>query len=420
GRSWTVMIVAQVAAAVIGIPFAATAVRGIRAAVDPRFATSKFLVARLFIDGGSETVIATRTVAGKVARLGARPSASEDGDRELVARFANLRTELVRRLSAQPGIVRVVASSSILGDEREAGYEVEADSAAAPTKRGFRVNGVEPDYFDAFDVPILLGRRFTAGDATAAIKPVIVNQSFVNKYLGGVNPLGRRVRPWTRARRGDERQQPWQTIVGVVADFPTLSDTSLGIETRMFLPLDPSEEQSLVLNVRVAGSEPATMTSALRDIALAVSPSLRVVGVAPLVDRMNEEMAPTRLGMTALLLVVASVVILSAAGMYALMSVMVTRRRREIGIRVALGAGGTRVIMSVLIRAAMQIGIGVTVGIAVLFLIIAGPRGGRLTAGEFGNLVTVVGSFAMVGLVAAIGPARRALRIQPTEALRVE
>jgi ABC-type antimicrobial peptide transport system permease subunit len=188
----------------------------------------------------------------------------------------------------------------------------------------------------------------------------------------------------------------------------------------MFLPLDPSEEQSLVLNVRVAGSEPATMTSALRDIALAVSPSLRVVGVAPLVDRMNEAMAPTRLGLTALLLVVSSVVILSAAGMYALMSVMVTRRRREIGIRVALGAGGTRVIMSVLIRAAAQIGIGVALGIAVLFLIIAGPRGGKLTAGEFVNLVTVVGLFTIVGLVAAIGPARRALGIQPTEALRVE
>jgi ABC-type antimicrobial peptide transport system permease subunit len=172
--------------------------------------------------------------------------------------------------------------------------------------------------------------------------------------------------------------------------------------------------------VRVAGSDPARMTSTLRDVALAVSPSLRVVGAASLVDRMNEAMAPTRLGLTALLLIVASVVILSAAGMYALMSVMVTRRRREIGIRVALGAGGTRVIMSVLIRAAAQIGIGVAFGIAVLFLIVAGPHGGRLTPGEFVNLLAVVGLFAVVGLVAAIGPARRALRIQPTEALRVE
>jgi len=424
GRSWTVMIVAQVAAAVIGIPFAATAVRGIRVAVDPRFATSEFLVARLFIEGGDETVVATRTVAGKVAHLGAEPRARPDDDRELTARFANLRAELVRRLSASPGIVRVVASSSILGDERQAGYEVDADPAAgpngAPTNRGFRVNGVEPDYFDAFDVPILLGRRFTAGDATASIKPVIVNQSFVDKYLSGVNPLGRRVRPSTSGRRGDERKPPWQTIVGVVADFPTLSDTSLGLETRMFVPLDASEEQSLVLNVRVAGGDPARVTQSLRDATLAVSPSLRVVGVAPLVDRMNEAIAPTRIGLTALLLVVASVVILSAAGMYALMSVMVTRRRREIGIRVALGAGGARVIMSVLIRAVVQIGIGVAVGIAVLFLMIAGPRGGRLTTGECVNLLTVVGLFTLVGLFAAIGPARRALRIQPTEALRVE
>lgn len=421
GRSWTVLIVAQVAVAVVGIPFAATAIRGIRVSVAPRFATSEFLVARLFIDGGDQTIATERTVAGKVARLGAGPSAPEGDGREIVARFATLRGELIRRLSAEPGVARVVVSSSVPGSEREARYEVEADPAtpqSAPTNRAFRVNGVEPEFFDAFDAPMLVGRRFDAGDATSAARPVIVNQSFVRKYLGAGNPLGRRVRAVTNGRGDDERRLPWQTVVGVVADFPTLADTSLGIQPRMFWPLDATDEQSLVLNVRVAGNAPAAMAGRLREHTLAVSPSLRLAGVAPLVETMYDAMAPMRLAMTALLLVISSVLLLSAAGMYALMSVMVTRRRREIGIRVALGAGESRVIMSILVRSAAQIGIGVAVGIAVLFLIMAGPHGGRLAVGEFVNLLTVVGLFALVGLFAAIGPARRALRIPPTEALR--
>lgn len=420
GRSWTVLIVAQVAVAVVGIPFAATAIRGIRVSVAPRFATSEFLVARLFIDGGDQTIATERTVAGKVARLGAGPNAPEGDGREIATRFATLRAELIQRLSADPGIARVVVSSSVPGNEREARFEVEGDPATggAATNRGFRVNGVEPDFFDAFDAPILVGRRFDAGDATSSAKPVIVNRSFAGNYLGAGNPLGRRIRPVTNGRGDDARRLPWQTIVGVVADFPTLNDTSLGIQPRMFWPLDASDEQSLVLNVRVAGNAPAAMTGRLRELTLDVSPSLRLAGVAPLVDSMYEAMAPMRLAMTALLLVISSVLMLSAAGMYALMSVMVTRRRREIGIRVALGAGESRVIMSILVRAAAQIGVGVAVGIAVLFLIMAGPQGGRLTAGEFVNLLTVVGLFALVGLFAAIGPARRALRIPPTEALR--
>ncbi|HEY4216242.1 MAG TPA: ABC transporter permease [Gemmatimonadaceae bacterium] len=402
GRSWTVMVVAQVAVAVVGIPIGTVALRGIRVTVEPRFAASQFIVARLFMDD-----------------VGQQP-----GDSTAAARFVNLRSELARRLAAEPGVTRVVFSSGIPGAESDARYEVEGSTIdgkrEAPTNRGFRTNAVEPAFFDAFDIPILMGRGFTAGDASSSSTPVIVNQSFADSYLAGTNPLGRRVRAF-KSGQGDGTQWfPWQTIVGVVPDFPALSDTSVAVAPRLYWPLQPNDAHAVAINVRVAGKSLGGMVGRLRELTLAVSPSLRLARLQTFIDNMNDAMAPTQLGLTAVLLVVLSVLFLSTAGMYALMSLMVTRRRREIGIRAALGAGARQVIMSVLARAAAQIGIGVGVGVFVLFLIVAGPHGGKVSLPEFYDLLAVVGLIVVVGLFAAVGPAWRAMQIQPTEALKAE
>jgi ABC-type antimicrobial peptide transport system permease subunit len=115
-----------------------------------------------------------------------------------------------------------------------------------------------------------------------------------------------------------------------------------------------------------------------------------------------------------------SVILLSAAGIYALMSFTITRRRREIGIRSALGAGARSVLWSVLSRAMGQIAIGIGVGIGLMALIDRATRGEMLGGSAALLLPAVAALMALVGLAAAVGPARRALRIQPTEALRAD
>jgi ABC-type antimicrobial peptide transport system permease subunit len=125
------------------------------------------------------------------------------------------------------------------------------------------------------------------------------------------------------------------------------------------------------------------------------------------------------LGGLALGLIVLSVLLLSAAGIYALMSCAVVQRRREIGIRVALGAPSPRVLVSILSRAARQLGVGVVVGVGAGALLLVG---GGIMEGQTAALMLLGMALVMtlVGLIATIGPARRSFRIQPTEALREE
>jgi putative ABC transport system permease protein len=115
-----------------------------------------------------------------------------------------------------------------------------------------------------------------------------------------------------------------------------------------------------------------------------------------------------------------SVLLLSAAGIYALMSFTIARRRREIGIRTALGAGRSRVLRSVLRRTAGQIGTGIVVGILLAGLLVQTLEGGRADVRGVYVLLAVAAFMTVVGVLAALGPARRALRIQPTEALRTD
>ncbi len=117
-------------------------------------------------------------------------------------------------------------------------------------------------------------------------------------------------------------------------------------------------------------------------------------------------------------LVTMSTVLLSAAGIYALMAFTVARRRREIGIRSALGAGPRRLLVGILSRAFGQVAIGIAIGIGIAALIDQSLEGGWTGRGAMVVLPGVIALMAVVGLLSAVGPARRALRIQPTEALR--
>jgi ABC-type antimicrobial peptide transport system permease subunit len=145
---------------------------------------------------------------------------------------------------------------------------------------------------------------------------------------------------------------------------------------------------------------------------------LRLQNVAALDVSLHDRMLELRLMVGIVMVVTLSVLLLSAAGIYALISFTVTRHRREIGIRSALGAGPGGIIRGVLSRAMRQIGIGIGVGLVIAGVLDSGMDGG-FTGGRGVYLLAVVAALmAAVGVVAAIGPARRALRIQPTEALK--
>ena len=176
------------------------------------------------------------------------------------------------------------------------------------------------------------------------------------------------------------------------------------------------ELATATLLVRVRGDDVGAFAPRLRELASALDPDLRIDRVANLARLPNARFLAV---VAALLqLVFGIVVLLSAAGVHALMSVTVTRRRREIGVRAALGARPHRLLMSVFSRAGAQLALGALAGSALAAALLQGSGLGAIRNAVFVGVV--VGVMVLAGLIAATGPALRGLRIHPMEALREE
>jgi hypothetical protein len=279
---------------------------------------------------------------------------------------------------------------------------------------------VSPNFFDVFGVRVVTGRAFTGADvAWQAARPVIVNRTFVDRMPVGGNVVGRRIR---FPLRGDTTQREWREIVGVVEDFPAgnigVSDPG---DTRatLYEPMAPGEVQGATLFVRMRGRAEG-QASRLRAIATAADPSLQLRRVQSLENAYAVERRDLLMAALALVLVIGSVLLLSAAGMYALMSFTVSQRRREIGVRAALGADARHILTGVLARAARQLFIGVVAGLSLVVVVDRAARrradDAHGAAGDSRHRHVHGGA----GMIAAVEPARHGLRIQPSEALRSE
>jgi putative ABC transport system permease protein len=399
GRTWTFFIVTQVAIAVAALPPAllwgwelvdqATRKLG--------FAAHEFLGARFLIEGEGD----------------ANPNAPRT-DRERADSARATQIELVARLASQPGVVGVTIATGMPGGERTDYVEVGSPGTSVQVRAGH----VDAGYFDLFGVRLLAGRSFDSGDAAlaAAERPVIVNRSFVAEVLGGGAVIGRRVR--YRSQADDPR--PWLEVVGVVEDFPPGYKNPDETAARVYHLAAPGEMLSGVLMIRLRGQTPVAFMPTLHRVATSVDPTLQLIRVRPLDEMYAVRGRAMALMALAIALLTGSVVLLSAAGIHALMSFTINQRRREIGIRVALGADARRILTGVLSRASWQLALGVTIGL-ILALVLERWSEGEMMGGKGLVLVPVIAAFmAVVGLLAAAGPARRGLRVQPTEALRAE
>jgi predicted permease len=419
GGTWTILVVAQVAFAVMLLPPAVfNAWKNLRAEmVDPGVAVEEFLTAQIAMDD--------------VQGVSAAPADPSDFTR----RYADRQAELMRRLQAEPRVSNATFAMTFPGNEPIALIETEGvvptPKTGAPksntTLSGspvrIRFNRVDVHFFRAFDVPILAGRGFETADVASADSgsAVVVNQSFALRIFGG-DALGRRIRYAEGSGDGallNVESGRWYEIVGIVRDFPAgVSPGMNDSQLRLYHPVAPGNVQPVTMELRVRGGAPSTFARRLPEIAAAVDPDLQLRNILSLDAALRQEQWIRRLEAAVLGGVALSVLLLSSAGIYALMSFTVSQRRKEIGIRIALGADRKRIIASVFSRALGQLAVGAALGVAAAAAL-EKASGNNFMQGNAPVVLPLVALFMMaVGFVAAVGPARRGLRIEPTEALR--
>jgi putative ABC transport system permease protein len=238
-----------------------------------------------------------------------------------------------------------------------------------------------------------------------------VNEAFAR--LVGRSPVGARVR--TLQRGGYGEQGDWHEIVGVVTDQEALFAADWGPAAYVYRAASAADVDPVVVAVRVAG-DAAPLAPRVAALARQVDVGLQVRDIVTLDDIVLQHHTRSASVSVVFGVVLLVALIFAAAGLYALMAVAVARRTREIGIRVALGANRGRVLRSVFARAGRQLGGGIVGGNTVILLI--GWRTDSLTTSLVASSVITSVVMVAVGVLACAGPARRALRVQPTEALR--
>ena len=243
---------------------------------------------------------------------------------------------------------------------------------------------------------------------------VVVNTSFVDQVLGGQRPIGRRIRPTTRT----EDPIPWYEIVGVVGRLG-MNPLNPARDAGVYHPAGPREIHPVGFVIELRANA-ADFTPRLRAISAEVDPMALIQRPMLLSKLADSPKNLYRSGMVALVLLCIIAILLSAGGLYALMSFMVTQRTREIGIRSALGAHPRSIVFTISRRAAIQLVIGVVLGGALASWILAETFQDKIMMPQNMALVVagVVAGTVTVGVLACLAPTLRGLRIQPTEALR--
>ena len=394
GGIWTALIVAQVAIAVAVLPAAIhNADEALRGGMqEPASAANQMLRGTLVIAGEG--------------------SSAED----LQSRAKEL-TLLMQRLEADPEVASVTFAQDFPGRERAAMIDAESTGQILASSTAVATN-----LFAAFGVPVLAGRGFVAADANPGATAVVVDQTFADKLAPGANVVGRRIRYLNRGRDGGIAFGPWLEIVGVVPAFATSFTPPVPFASPVprFYHAAGGHTNPAALVVRVRDGDARRFVPRIRTIAASVDPTLKIEDLASVKEVWNFELRALSIVASVILGVTASVLLLSAAGIYSMMSFTVTSRRREIGIRTALGADARRVLAGIFGRASAQLGAGIILGLIVAAALDAVSRGGMMGGRALILLPTVVAVMFTVGVLAAVGPALRGLAIQPTEALREE
>ena len=415
GKVWTGLIVTQIAATVVFTAIAYVVHRQAEylASVETVFPAAKYLSVRLEMESEGAAEDAADTIPARHRQS-----------------FAAAVRELERRLANEAAVAGVTVAEQLplMATTTHRAIEV---SGASPAEQSSRpkvgASAVAPNLFEVFQMPVLAGRTFDSRDLNENANTVVVNSLFVDRILGGRNAVGQRIRyesvEPTDDRRSPVKPGPWLEIIGVVRDLVPDGGAPLNLDNparpRLYHCLNASQGSNPLYLAVHAKTDPQSLGPTLRRIAGEVSPTLQLHDILPLDHAVSGDTRFWRVFANVFMLGSAIVLFLSLAGIYSVTSFTVSRRTREIGVRVALGAPAPRVIADIFRRPLLQVATGVVAGCGLLAVVAFARSGSGVAMARQAALLLAYGIAVMgVCVLACIGPALRALRVDPVEALR--
>ncbi len=327
-----------------------------------------------------------------------------------------LSDRILDAVRAVPGVESAGMTSNVALSGRTSPAAVTpADSDAAPDEELVlpSVVGVSPGYFETIGTPLVRGRHFAASDRAGAMPVAIVDQRLAERFWPSEDPIGKGL------YRGDSERY---TVVGVVRDVrfesPAARGESIGA---VYFPhaQAPPLGRLRWIAIRTAAESPGTV-NAVREALADVDPDLPLADVQTLAERRSSALTSQSLAMRLASVFGVVALFLSMLGTYSVLAYAVARRRRELGIRMALGSTARAVFRLVLTEGGALIAAGLVIGL------VAAAALGRVLEGQvFGVRPTdpvILGSVSLaaggIALLACIGPARRAARVDPVEGLQ--
>ncbi len=329
-------------------------------------------------------------------------------------------TSVVERLNLMPGIE---TAASVIGPPFKAGYIGHSvifegrEPVTEGEEPGARNRPVVGDYFRAMGIPIVQGRAFSEEDEAGSGLVAIVNERFVHEYWPDQDPVGTRI-AWLV-----DRSPRWMTVVGVAKDVKTYDlrgDDSRAVYT-LYTQRSAVWQRfgSLIVRSPLA---PAALTESVRQAVNDIDPLLPIANVATMADLKRGSLARERFVARLLGLFAAVALLMALQGVYGVLAFAVEQRKREIGIRMALGAQPGHLVRSVVGRGVGLAGIGVlfgVVGAVALSRLIVGLLYG-VSASDPVSYLGAAGSIALIALAASALPALRATRADPVRVLKAE
>ncbi len=319
---------------------------------------------------------------------------------------------MLEALRAVPGVEEASTSFSIPGTPTDFQMEMKSAEGRAETepKMMAQVRSVTPSYFATMRIPVLSGElcREEPNNFT-----MMINRSFVNSYFGGATPVGRRLQQTANS------YLPAGEIRGVVGDAREMGLDREPTPTAYWCV--GAIQPGLCFLARTRG-EPQLMAETIRRKIHEVAPQRSVYGLTPLREQISDAYAENRLRTVLLVFFATTAVALACVGLYGTISYLVNVRRREVGLRLALGAVRSQIVRHFLSQGLVVSLLGCAAGTA-LALGVARLFAGMLygvSASDAPTLVGVVGSVLVVSLLASLLPAMRAARLEPMQVLRDE